>query len=86
MKQVYYDYDVYPKVFLGDREKTVTVQPLGIRTAFAKDRTYTMEVLKVNQGNARVWPERSGRATLSVTPDEDGCLRVTAYFEGEGEY
>ena len=86
MKQVYYDYDVYPKVFLGDREKTVTVQPLGIRTAFAKDRTYTVEVLKVNHGNARVWPERSGRSTLSVTPDEDGCLRVTAYFEGEGEY
>ena len=27
MKQVYYDYDVYPTVFLGDREKTVTVQP-----------------------------------------------------------
>ena len=72
MKQVYYDYDVYPKVFLGDREKTVTVQPLGIRTAFATDRTYTVEVLKVNQGNARVWPERSGRSTLSVTPDEDG--------------
>ena len=86
MKQVYYDYDVYPKVFLGDREKTVTVKPLGINTAFAKDKAYTVEVLKVNQGNARVWPERSGRATLSVTPDADGCLRVTAYFEGEGEY
>ena len=47
MKQVYYDYDVYPKVFLGDREKTVTVQPLGIRTAFASDRTYTVEVLNL---------------------------------------
>ncbi len=86
MKQVYYDYDVYPKVFLGDREKTVTVQPLGINAAFDKDKTYTVEVLKVNQGNARVWPERSGRSTVSVNPDEDGCLRVTAYFEGEGEY
>ena len=86
MKQVYYDYDVYPKVFLGDREKTVTVKPLGIRTAFAKDKAYTVEVLKVNQGNMGPWPERSGRTTLSVTPDEDGFLRVTAYFEGEGEY
>ena len=34
MKQVFYDYDVFPKVFLGDREKTVTVQPLGINSAF----------------------------------------------------
>ena len=82
MKQVYYDYDVYPKVFLGDREKTVTVQPLGINSAFTPGKTYTVQVLKVNQGNMGPWPERSGRTYLSVTPDADGCLRVTAYFEG----
>ena len=86
MKQVFYDYDVYPKVFLGDREKTVTVQPLGRNSAFARDKTYAVHVLKVNQGNPHAYPERSGRSYLSVAPDADGCLRVTAYFEGEGEY
>ena len=86
MKQVFYDYDIYPKVFLGDREKTVTIQPLGRNAAFASDKAYTVQVLKVNQGNVRAYPERSGRSYLSVTPDADGCLRVTAYFEGEGEY
>ena len=86
MKQVFYDYDVYPKVFLGDRETTVTVQPLGRNAAFAPDKTYAVHVLKVNQGNPHAYPERSGRSYLSVAPDDDGCLRVTAYFEGEGEY
>ena len=78
MKHVFYDYDIFPKVFLGDREKTVTVQPLGVNSAFAKDKTYTVQVLKVNQGNPGTYPERSGRTTLSLTPDEDGCLRITA--------
>ena len=86
MKHVFYDYDVYPKVFLGDREKTVTIQSLGVNTAFAKDKTYTVQVLKVNSGNPGPYPERSGRSTVSVTPDADGLLKVTAYFEGEGEY
>ncbi len=86
MKQVFYDYDIYPKAFLGDREQTVTVQPLGINSAFSPDKAYTVQVLKVNQGNPQTYPERSGRATLSVSPDTDGCLRVTAYFEGEGEH
>ncbi len=86
MKQVFYDYDIYPKVFLGDRETTVTVQPLGINTAFKPDKTYTAQVLRVNQGNVHTYSERNGRTTLSVSPDTDGCLRITAFFAGEGEY
>ncbi len=86
MKQVFFDYDIYPKVFLGDRETTVTVQPLGRNSAFSGDKTYTVQVLKVDQGNPHTYPERSGRTTLSLSPDEDGCLRITARFEGEGEY
>ena len=86
MKPVLYDYDIYPKAFLGNQEKTITIQPLGDHVAFKKDETYTVQVLKVNQGNQRTYPERSGRVAVTVTPDEDGCLRVTAYFEGEGEH
>ena len=86
MKQVLYNYDVYPKAFLGDAEKCITVQPLGDHVSFAKDKTYTVKVLKVNQGNQRHYPERSGRTTLTATPDADGCLRFSAFFEGEGEH
>lgn len=86
MKQEFYDYDIYPKVFLGDREATVTIQPLGVNSAFSVEKTYTVEAHKVDQSHIARYPERSGRTTLNCTPDADGCLRVTSYFEGEGEY
>ena len=86
MKQEFYDYDIYPKVFLGDREATVTIQPLGVNSAFSVEKTYTIEAHKVDQSHIARYPERSGRTTLNCTPDADGCLRVTSYFEGEGEY
>ena len=81
-----YNYDVYPKVFLGNRETTVTVQPLGGHVAFAKDHAYTVRVLKVDHASPHTYPEYTGRSTYTVTPNEDGFLRVTAFFEGEGEY
>ena len=86
MKQEFYDYDVYPKVFLGDRETTVTIQPLGVNSAFSVEKAYTVEANKVDQSHIARYPERSGRTTLSCNPDPDGCIRVSAYFEGEGEY
>ena len=86
MKAILYNYDVFPKVFLGNREKTITVQPLGLHAEFIAGKEYTVKILKVNQSNPHVYPERSGRTTLTVTPDEDGCIRLTAYFEGEGEH
>ena len=30
MKPIFYHYDIYPKVFLGDREQKITIQPLGL--------------------------------------------------------
>ena len=86
MKAALYNYDVFPKVVLGDKSVTVTIQPLGDHVAFQKDHAYTLKVFKVNQSNPAVYPERSGRSVHTVTPDEDGCLRFTQPFEGEGEH
>ena len=86
MHPTLYNYDVFPKVFLGDRETTVTVQPLGEHMAFAQGHEYTVHLRKVNHAAPYIYPEYTGRATLTATPDADGCLRITAYFEGEGEY
>lgn len=86
MKAILYNYDIFPKVFLGNREKTITVKPLGLHSEFVGGKEYTLKILKVNQSNPHVYPERSGRTTLTVVPDEDGCIRFTAYFEGEGEH
>ncbi len=86
MNATLYNYDIYPKVFLGDREQTVTVQPLGDHVAFLKDHVYTVKIMKYSEANPHAYPERSARTTLELTPDEDGCLRLTAFFEGEGEH
>ena len=86
MHPVLYHYDIYPKVFLGDRETTVTIQPLGGHVAFKPAHTYTVRVCRVASSSPSIYPEYSGRSTHSVTPDADGCLRVTALFEGEGEH
>ena len=86
MHPALYNYDVFPKAFLGDRETTVTVQPLGGHAAFKADHVYTVHVRKVANSSPHLYPEYSGRSTLTATPDADGCLRFTAYFEGEGEH
>lgn len=86
MKAILYNYDIFPKVFLGDRQQSVTIQPLGLHAAFEAHKQYVLRIFKVNQSNPKVYPERSGRSELTVTPDADGCLRFTAYFEGEGEH
>ncbi len=86
MKQILYNYDIYPKVFLGDRGQKITIQPLGLQAEFVQDHIYTLKIFKVNQSNPSVYPERSGRSELTVEPDCDGCLRFTAFFEGEGEH
>ena len=86
MHAVLYQYDIYPKVFLGDTQQAITIQPYGGRESFVAGKTYWLKIYKVNQSNPRVYPERNRCSDVSVTPDADGCLRFTAYFEGEGEH
>lgn len=81
-----YNYDIYPKAFLGDREHTITIQPLGAHVAFEQGHAYTVHVRKVNEAAPYLYPEYNASSTHTVTADEDGCLRVKAYFVAEGEY
>lgn len=85
MKAVLYNYDVFPKVFLGDRSQKITIQPLGSHCEFKKSE-YPLKIFKVNQSNPAKYPERSGRSELTVFPEADGCIRFEAYFEGEGQH
>ena len=86
MKRELYDYDIYPKVFLADREQTVTVQPLGAHAAIPPGTPCRVEVQKMNRDNWKQYPEISGRLVLETPVEADGCLRFTAYYAGEGEF
>ena len=86
MNLVLYHYDVYPKVFLGDRIQCITIQPLGKKSEFISNHSYTVQICKVKESSPKNYPERSGRSTVVTKPDENGFLRLSAYFEGEGEH
>lgn len=86
MKPILYNYDVYPKVFLANTEKKITIKPLGLHAEFKADKSYTVRIFKVNQANPSKYPERSGRSFLEVVPNDSGELCFSAYFEGEGEH
>ena len=86
MKAVLYNYDIFPMVFLGDREQEITIQPLGGHTAFEQGHVYTVKIDKHAESRPHIYPERGNVTSLEVTPSEDGCLRFTAFFAGEGEF
>ena len=86
MKKELYNYDVYPKVFLGDRKTEITVKPLGAHAAFTPDKVYEIEICKVSDSNPRAYPERDLRTEREVVPEDDGTLKFTAFFRGEGEH
>lgn len=86
MKSELYDYDIYPKVVISNETNTVSIQPLGDHRKFKKDNEYTIKIYKVDESNPSVYPERSGRYTLTAMPDNDGILRFEIALEGEGEY
>ena len=85
MKDSLHNYDVFPKVFPAGKEITVTVKPLGAHADFEK-REYRVDICPLNQGTPNDYPHFSGFRTLNVSPDDDGCIRVTDTFNGEQEH
>jgi len=72
MKPVLYNYDIFPKVFIENTEKLITIKPLGDHAAFTKDKEYVIRVFKVSQSNPKRYPERGGKYAFTVIPDADG--------------
>ena len=86
MKSVLHNYDIYPKVVLSDVTNRITIKPLGDHAAFESGKEYTVKIFKVNEANPSVYPERDGRFSLTVIPDEHGCLVFDAALTGESEH
>ena len=86
MKVALHQFDIYPKVFLANREQTITVQPLGKHTAVPPGVPCRIVVEKMNRDNWKQYPEISGRREYVKEVSADGCLRFTDTFVGEGEF
>lgn len=86
MKVALHQFDIYPKVFLANREQTITVQPLGKHTAVPPGVPCRIVAEKMNRDNWKQYPEISGRREYVKEVSADGCLRFTDTFVGEGEF
>lgn len=84
MNKQIFNYAVYPSVVRADTRSTVRIHPLGENTAFLPDVTYAVEIRGVETFC-------SDYAHLPVvfyqaTPNADGDLEITHFFEGEQRY
>ena len=75
-------YDVSPRIVKEGELSTITIRPLGDHAAFTSGTTYIARFLPMENGRE---PLRD-YDTREVTPDDDGCLRVSYVFTGEQEY
>ncbi len=84
MKQVLYDYDIFPMVFPIEKAVNFTVKPLGIHRAFSGE--YKIVVHRMNAGSAGQSFTAWNQTEFLCTPEVDGCLRFTYTADSESEY
>ena len=73
MKQVLYDYDVFPMTFPVGKAVTLTVKPLGAHVAFSGE--YQVSVHRLNAGGLSEAFTAWNKTEYTLCPDADGCLR-----------
>ena len=83
MKQVLYDYDIFPMVFPVNDPTEITIKPQGAHAAFSG--SYRVSVMRVDSGSPRQDFSSWNRTDYELSPEEDGCLRFTYTAEAETE-
>ena len=75
-------YDIYPKVFLTNRETEITIRPLGWHAGFDANKEYIIRICPLTEGEGKA---EKIRCEYNVKPDSDGCLRFkhTSAWETE---
>lgn len=84
MKQVLYDYDVFPMVFPVGKAVTLTVKPLGAHVALNGE--YRVSVHRLNAGGIGEAFTAWNKTEYTLTPAADGCLRFEYTAQAESEY
>ena len=85
MRDMLYDYDIFPKVFPIERDITITVKSMGKHSEFKGE--YTIRVNHLGMGDPH-HAFYAGNVTSygNITPNENGELKFTYKAESEGEY
>jgi len=83
MKQVLYDFDIFPMVFPVNDPTQITIKPQGAHVAFNGE--YRVSVMRVDSGSPRQDFSSWNRTDYTLEPENDGCLRFTYTAEAETE-
>lgn len=76
-----FNYAVYPSIVRADSDATIRIHPLGENVAFLPHVSYTIEIRGVETFCADY--AHLPFATYHVTPNAEGDLEFSHYFEGE---
>jgi len=85
MKSNLYNYDIFPKVFLAGKDADITIRPLGAHAAF-RSASYKVVVRESAMAENRRYAGTDGFTEYTVSPSEDGCIRLSAPLPREGMY
>ena len=77
-------YDIFPKVFLINRETEITIRPLGQHVAFSGE--YQLRILSAAQGRPGCYPCHENYVDMQVQTRQDGCIQFSHCFAQEGQY
>ena len=83
MKQVLYDYDIFPMVFPTNDPTEITNKPQGAHAAISGE--YCVSDMRVDSGCPRQEFTSWNRTDYELSPEEDGCLHFTYTAEAETE-
>lgn len=75
-------YDIFPKVFLIQRETKITIKPLNM--AFFGD--YQLQIISMAQGRPGCYPVHENIACLNAATQANGTLCLSHTFPEEGQY
>ena len=83
MKQVLFNYDIFPMVFPINDPTEITIRPQGAHAAFPDN--CRVSVMRVDSGSPRHDFTSWNRTDYELSPDADGCLRFTYTADAETE-
>lgn len=86
MKEVLYNYDIFPKVFLTNEEQNITIKPLGAHADFDPSITYTVLVRESAVSEERHFEGLPCTRRFEKKCEIDGTIRLSLSCANEGMY
>ena len=85
IKEDLYNYDIFPKVLVKDKEAEIHIRPLGGREIFTPGNDYDVYICALDQGEAAIY-ESGDYRMITVRCDDEGGFTFKHKFDSEQMY